>query len=226
MLRGERMVRLAGSHLPCRAHVCAFFNSREEEYKVLLPFIEESLALGDKVSHFCSKEQRAERLRRMTRAGIDAAAAEESGRLEVHPWENGHLRGGRFDQDAMLALLRDALIADKRNGHRVTRFWGNMEWTLEDFPGVQDVLEYEMRVNSVLMEHDAVAVCAYDLSRFSVPFVVDVLRTHPFALVEGVVHENPFYARPDEFLRELSRRSVTHEAASLAYRQAPATRPV
>jgi hypothetical protein len=34
-------VRLAGSTIDCRCHACAFVDSREEEYEVLLPFMKE-----------------------------------------------------------------------------------------------------------------------------------------------------------------------------------------
>jgi hypothetical protein len=39
---------VAGSKLERSRHVCAFFNNKEEEYKVLLPFIVEGFHQGDK----------------------------------------------------------------------------------------------------------------------------------------------------------------------------------
>ena len=35
---------------------------------------------------------------------------------------------------------------------------------------------------------------------------MDILRTHPMAIVGGVLRENPFFVAPDEFLRELRQR--------------------
>ena len=32
---------------------------------------------------------------------------------------------------------------------------------------------------------------------------MDILRTHPMAVIAGVLQENPFFVPPDEFLREL-----------------------
>ena len=45
-------ISLAGSHLGEIRHVCAFFNSDEEEYRVLLPFIKDGLNCGDKAVMF------------------------------------------------------------------------------------------------------------------------------------------------------------------------------
>ena len=39
--------------------VCAFFNSREEEYRVLLPFIKEGFDNGDRAFHIVKEDQRA-----------------------------------------------------------------------------------------------------------------------------------------------------------------------
>lgn len=36
---------------------------------------------------------------------------------------------------------------------------------------------------------------------------MDILRTHPMAIVGGVLRENPFFVPPEEFLRELRRRA-------------------
>jgi len=41
-------VRLAGSILDPSRHVCAFFNTKEEEYGVLTPFIKEGFDEGDR----------------------------------------------------------------------------------------------------------------------------------------------------------------------------------
>ena len=45
-MRTAAPVRFAGAVLARSRHVCAFFNSREEEYRVLLPFLKELRARG------------------------------------------------------------------------------------------------------------------------------------------------------------------------------------
>lgn len=35
---------------------------------------------------------------------------------------------------------------------------------------------------------------------------MDILRTHPMAVVGGVLRQNPFFVPPDEFLHELRER--------------------
>jgi hypothetical protein len=206
MSHATRTVTLARATVNCRCHVCAFFHSREDEYSVLMPFMLEGFLTGDNAIHILDKDHRAERMRHLTKGGINAEGAEQSGQLDVRAWENAHLRPGRFDQHAMIALLEDLASAGERRGTGVTRLWANMEWALLDFPGVHDLLEYESRANESLANYDMAMVCSYDLSKFSASLVMDVLRTHPQVIVGGILQDNPFYVPPAEFLLELEGR--------------------
>jgi len=198
-----RMPRAAARRF---GHVCAFFHSREEEYRVLLPLAKEGFERGEKVFHIVDPEHRPERMRRLEEAGISPAAARRPGQVEVRAWEESTLRGGHFDQEAMLAVLSDVLTGGKADGFGLTRFWSNMEWALEDCPGVQTLVEFEARVNHILPQNDDLVVCAYDLTKFGAGVMMDVLRTHPLVIIGGFLHENPFFVPPDEFLRELRAR--------------------
>jgi hypothetical protein len=157
-MAGKKEVRLAGSPLGRSRHVCAFFNSKDEEYRVLLPFIKEGFEQGDKGFHIVSEAHRPEHRRRLRDAGIAVEEAERSGQLEVRRWEDAYLREGHFDQTRMLALIEEVLQGGKAEGYPLTRLVANMEWALEDRPGVADIVEYETRLNFVLPKYDD-AVC-------------------------------------------------------------------
>jgi hypothetical protein len=147
-------VHLAGSVLDRARHVCAFFHSKDEEYRVLLPFILEGFERGDRAFHIVDPEHRGEHLRRLREAEIDTEGAMASGQLSVLPWEEAYLRGGHFDQNAMLALIEEVLTAGPAEGYALTRLVANMEWALEDRPGVEDIVEYETRLNYILPKYD------------------------------------------------------------------------
>jgi MEDS: MEthanogen/methylotroph, DcmR Sensory domain len=207
MAEPNHLVTLAGAPLKHRCHAYAFFNDSEEGYRLLLPFVQEGFAPRDKIFQIVDARRREERLWRIAELGIDTAGAEASGQLQVRPWEDAYLREGRFDQHAMLALVEEVLRQGK-NRFGFTRLWANMEWSLEDFPGVDDIVEYESRLNEVTSQFDDVVVCTYDLSRFSATVVMDILRTYPQVIVGGILQENPFYVPPEQFLDELRERGV------------------
>jgi hypothetical protein len=201
-------VRLPGAAARRFGHVCAFFHNRDEEYHVLLPLAKEGFERGEKVFHIVDPKHRPERMRRLEEVGISPAAARRPGQVEVRAWEESTLRGGRFDQDAMLALLPEVLTGGKADGFGLTRFWSNMEWALEDCPGVQTLVEFEARVNHILPKNEDLVVCAYDLTKFGASIMIDVLRTHPLVILGGILQENPFFVQSDEFLREIRERDA------------------
>jgi hypothetical protein len=83
-----------------------------------------------------------------------------------------------------------------------------MEWAVEDLPGVPDIVEYKCRINDTVAAHNVIAVCTCDLRRFSASLVIDVLRTHPYVIIGGMLQKNMFYVPPGELLRELERRGA------------------
>ena len=203
-------VRCAGDILGQRRHICAFFNSVDEEHRVLRSFIKEGFDRGDKAFHIVDPERQGEHLKRLAEAGIDAEQAIGTGQLELRRWQDAYLRGDRFDQDAMLALIEEVLQSGAAAGYPLTRFVANMEWALLDKPGVDDLVEFETRVNYVLPKYDDPVICTYDLSKFSASVVMDIMRTHPVVIIGEILQENPFFVPPDQFLLEIRerRRSV------------------
>jgi hypothetical protein len=199
-------VRLPGAAARRFGHVCGLFHNREEEYRVLLPLTKEGFQRGEKVFHIVDPEHRPERMRRLEEVGISPAAARRPGQVEIRAWEDAHLRGGRFDKEAMMTLLEETLRGAKVDGFGQTRVWANMEWALGEFPGVEDLVEYETRVNYFLPKYDDLVVCTYDLTKFGASVVIDILRTHPLVILGGILQENPFFVPPDELLRELRAR--------------------
>ena len=143
-------ISFAGGVLTRDRHVCAFFATRDEEYRVLAPFMKDGIERGDNAYHIVDPALREDHRRRLLELGISVADAERRGQLEIKEWQDAYLRDGRFDQDRMLALIQAVLEAGKRKGSGLTRLVAHMEWALEDFPGVSDLVRYETRLNYIL----------------------------------------------------------------------------
>ena len=216
METSEHSVQFAGGALGRQRHICAFFNSIDEQHSVLRSFIKDGLDVGDKAFHLVDPERREEHLTRLAEAGINVQEALGTGQLEVHPWQDGPLHGGRFDQDSWLASFEQVLQSGPAAGYAQTRFVAQMEWALVDLPGVEDLIEFETRVNYVVPKYDDAVICAYDLSKFSASVVMDALRTHPVVIIGGLLQENPFFVSPDEFLLEIRERRSARRSARLS----------
>ncbi len=206
-------ISLAGSHLGDVRHVCAFFNNDEEEYRVLLPFIQDGLKSGDKAVHVLNPQQRQYHLQRLTAAGIDPTAAQQSGQLELRVNSEVYLPDGRFDQDRMLQVFEQLASGNAGGGFPLSRICCRMDWSVEGRSHVDDVIEFESRVNEVWRHHDDAVICTYHLKQFGGDAVIDIMRTHPMVIIGGILQHNPFYVPPEEFLLEFRRRRAARSSS-------------
>lgn len=201
----RKNIKLAGGALPRAGHVCAFFRNVDEELAVLLPFVAEGLERGERALFIAGAKRRDNYLRRLAGSGIDVASAQRSGQIEVFNWETSYPLG-IVDKEVMLRLVPELLDRGRSQGYPLTRVVACMEWVLASLPGEHDLVEYEARLEAALRPYDDPVVCVYDSSSFGGRVVLDVLRTHPAAIVGGVLQENPFYVPPEDYLKELRAR--------------------
>jgi hypothetical protein len=192
-----------------RCHVCAFFHDREEEYRVLLPFVQAGLQRGEKIVYTIDPERRGEHLKQMAASGIDAEDLLQKDRFELRTWSDTHLRDGYFDGERTLTLFEAVVKNARRQGFPLIRFVTEMEWALKNGSQMIDLLEYEAKANEVWERQQGPVnpvICTYDLTKFKGDVVVDVMRTHPMIIIGGILQENPFYVPPKKFLKELRER--------------------
>ncbi|HJU24782.1 MAG TPA: MEDS domain-containing protein [Casimicrobiaceae bacterium] len=198
---------LAGTILDRYYHVCALFNSRDEEYAVLGPFFKEGLEWGEKEMHIVDPALIDDHVARLEAHGIAASACIACEQLQILPWDEAYLAGGSFDQDRMLETVESLVTAGRDAGYPRLRIMGNMGWALDGVPDSERLIEYEARVNDVLARNRQPAICVYDMAHLSGSMMMDILRSHPLTLVAGVVNENPFYTPPDMLLPQLRARA-------------------
>lgn len=204
-------ISLAGTAIE-HFHVCAFFDSRADEYAVLAPFFKDAIAQGEKNLHIVDPADVDAHRARLAEAGIDVEACECCGQLEVATWQGTYLDAdGRFDKARMLANLDSVCAAAVAGGFPRVRIMGNMDWVFSAGPETHEVLAYEAEVNDVLARNRQPAICVYDTAKLSGSMMMDLLRTHPLTLINGIVQENPFYVPASHMLEELRERGLRSE---------------
>lgn len=207
-------LRCAGAGIGAHRHICAFFNGLDEEYRVLGSFYKEGFDRGEKATHIVEAAKREEYLRRLGEAGVDVRGMMEAGQLEVLPWTDMYVRDHRFDQDAMLASVEKIIRSGAGAGYTRTKLVGHhMDWLFRDQAAVQDLVEYEARLNGLLSKYDDPVVCNYDASKFGASVALDIMRTHPLVIIGGILRENPFFVPPEQFLEEVRARPSARNAS-------------
>jgi hypothetical protein len=209
MATTEHSVELAGVNLAGRNHVCAFFNTIDEEHRVLGTFYKDGLDQGEKAAHIVDAANREEHLKRLAGAGIHVKEMMDTGQLEVLPWTDAYVRDHRFDQDAMLATVEKLIQSGAPAGYPLTRLSGHhMDWLFLDKPATYNLLEYEARLNHVLSKYNDPVICNYNPSKFGANVAMDIMRTHPLVIIGGLLRENPFFIPPEQFLDEMRIRRL------------------
>lgn len=210
-------IPFAGSQLDEVRHVCAFFNSDDEEYRVLLPFVKDGFARGEKAVHVVNPGQHRDHLERLAAAGIDTKAAQDRGQFELRTNTETYIRDGRFDQDRMLDAFEQIASGNASREFPLSRIMCRMDWVAGSSAYVDDVVEFESRVNDVWERHEDAVICTYYLGQFGGDTVIDIMRTHPMVIIGGILQQNPFYVPPEEFLREFrERKAIRAKSASSA----------
>ena len=98
--------------------------------------------------------------------------------------------------------------ANTKAGYSLSRIVCRMDWAVDRGSHVDDVVEFESRVNDVWSRHEDAVICTYHLAKFGGDTVIDIMRTHPMVIVGGILQQNPFFVQPDDFLRELRERRL------------------
>jgi hypothetical protein len=181
-------------------HACAFVMGPAEERLVIDPFLEEGMRRGEKAVYIVDPEQRDDHEKRL------GASLRSPGLLDVMTWNDAHVKGGSFDQDRMMAALDEMIREHAATGRPPMRLVGQMGWMFASPPGIEQLVAYEATVNEVLNRGKTPTVCVYDVRRLSGSMMMDLLRAHPLTVMNGVLHENPFYTPADEMLRDIQRR--------------------
>ena len=209
-------IPFAGSELREFRHICGFFDGDDEKYRVLLPFIKHGFECGDRAVHIVNPDQRSDHLRRLCAAGIDLDAAQVTGQMEVLTNTEVYLRDGRFDQDRMLQVFEQLASGNAKGGYPLSRIICQMDWVSDRESYVDDVVAFESRVNRVWRCHDDAVICVYDLRKFAGDTVVAVMRTHPMIIIGGILHQNPFFVPPEDFLAELRGQRIAQTGSDPA----------
>ncbi|QOG23440.1 hypothetical protein FOM02_45580 [Bradyrhizobium sp. SEMIA] len=151
---------------------------------------------------------------RLRSGGIDVEAAQRSGQLEIALPQDTYLRTGRFNKEDMLDLIQKVLQNGAALGFPLTRMIAHPETALDNWESRNDWAEYEMRLNSALSNFDDAVICTFDVNLLTTALAIDILRTHPVVVIGGVLVENTFFSKPEDFLREVTERT----SASQPYR--------
>ena len=179
-------------------HLALIYESQAEQFATVIPYIEHGLERGERCVYIADENDTEAVLDALAEAGVDVEEALESGALVVHTAKESYLRNGSFDPDDMIAFLEDTIVEAEAEyeGLRIT---GEMTWVFGEEPPLEELVEYEGKLNEFFPEVNGLALCQYNREKFSPETIRDIIKTHPHLIYDGTVCQNFYYTPPEEF---------------------------
>jgi DNA-binding CsgD family transcriptional regulator len=198
---------IPGVHeLDTGAHLCAFYSGAAGRDNLLRPFLMAGLRGGDKCLCLLDQAEPGEALHRLVEDAREFDCEGSAPHLQVERASSIYLRSGRFSAEHMTTFLADVAAEATKEDFSRLRAAGEMSWVLPGAPGAEDFFAYESALNDLVTRVHALLMCMYDLERFGISMLVDVLKTHPMVLVDETVLDNQHYMTPAQYL-------ATHQEA-------------
>jgi two-component system cell cycle sensor histidine kinase/response regulator CckA len=181
-------------------HLCYLYENDDQRPTVLTRFLRQGLDQNEKVLYITDARGAETVLEYLRADGVDVEPALGRGQLNILTTQEAYLRGGTFDPGEMIDLLRSETEQALSQGYGAIRVTGEMTWAMQDLPGSDRLVEYEARLNDFFSGSRCVALCQYDMRRFAPALLLDVLRTHPLAVIGAETYDNPHYIPPSNLL--------------------------
>jgi PAS domain S-box-containing protein len=183
---GEKL-RKTGIHIigdvPWGTHFCQFYKTKKDLLDILVPYFKTGL----KNNEFCmwvtsEPIQKEEALKTMKKAVPHFLKYLEKGQIEILPYTEWYLKGGKFSSLRVLQRWVERLNQALDKGYEGLRLTGNTFWL--EKKDWRKFTDYEEEVNNVIGKYNMIAICTYSLDKCGANEVIDVVRNHQFALIK------------------------------------------
>jgi signal transduction histidine kinase len=180
-------------------HLCCLFASEEEHRAALAPFLRQGLERHEKVLYVYDDHTAGQIQEYLVASGVGVDQFLQRGQLAFRSSDGFYLLAGAFEPEHPMALLKSETERALAEGYKALRVAGEMSWILRGFPGCERMVEFEARLNTFFPGSPSLAICQYDRRKFDPNVLLDVLATHPLAVIGSEVYENFYYMPPREF---------------------------
>ena len=174
--------------VPLHTHACYYY-SDEATLRSSLRFLEAGLEHPDDLLVIFSDASRFDQFKAWLTEDVaaDVEALVASGKLAFI--------GGAPTMDALVSQIGGRLDAGMAAGFKRIRFLGFIAWGEPGWPDDRTLLEFESKVNDVVMAYPSVLICTYGVPTLGgSQLIYGGLQTHPIVwLNDRKFVDNPFY---------------------------------
>lgn len=180
-------------------HLCCLYETDEEHKALITPFLQYGLENNEKVLYIVDARTSEIVLNYLRDEGVDVDLYLKSGQLRILTVSESYMKEGVFDPDSMIRLLKSETDNAIKEGYSAFRMTGEMFWALRGLLGSERLIEYESKLNQFFPNSKALAICQYDCRVFQPEILLDILITHPIAVLGTEIYENFYYIPTEKF---------------------------
>jgi PAS domain S-box-containing protein len=193
--------------MPWGTHVCHFYETKQDLLDILLPYFKAGLEHNEFCVWVICEPLSEEEARNSLRHAVPAADRHlAAGDIEIVPHTQWYLKDGVFDQQWVINGWHEKLAQALTRGYAGMRVNGNEAW-LEQKDWT-DFSAYEQALNAAIANHPMIVLCTYPLAASGAAAILDVARTHEFAIAKrhGMweVVETPELKQAKEAIKRLN----------------------
>ena len=171
-------------------HFCLFYETKRDLLDILIPYLKAGLENNEFFLCVASPLLSTDEARQAMREALpDFEQYVAKGQIEIVPYQDWPLTGGRLDAQRVLQNWMAKLNRALAKGYAGLRFIGDPSWLDKQAWG--DVSEFEKQLDQIVSNSQMLGLCAYALERCSMADVLDVVHHHQFT----VVKTNGFWER-------------------------------
>ena len=167
--------------VPWSSHFCLFYDSKAALLDTVVPYCKAGLESYE----FClwvvaPPLTVAEALQALRGTVADFDRYFADGSIEIVGAHDWYLKDGEFDLARVIAGWNEKLARASAKGYAGVRVTGDTAWL--ERKDWTDFLEYEESLNGAIANQRLVVLCTYPLGACSAEEILDVVRTHQFAV--------------------------------------------
>jgi PAS domain S-box-containing protein len=185
-------------------HFCQFYKTKKDLIDILVPYFKAGLENNEFCMWITSEPLHVEdAIRALKKQVKNLDDYINKGQIEILDYSQWYTKPGYFDSEKVLKGWIEKERQALEKGFEGLRLSGNTFWL--ESRDWKKFTEYEAAVNSVIGQHQMLAVCTYSLDKCSASEIVDVVSNHQFALVKQQgkweIIESAEYKKTTEALR-------------------------
>ncbi|MDZ4171590.1 MAG: MEDS domain-containing protein, partial [Methanobacteriaceae archaeon] len=158
-LKNISILKDALNNLKPHDHPCFIYNTRQEWVDVIIPFIKKGIENKEKCIYFLENSAKGLIHDYLKEEGLNVESLEDSGQLLLLDEYSSYIPDGFFNVEFMLDFLKKETEKALSEGYVSLRIIGDMTWAIKEYPGSENLIEYESRLNQdFFKENPAMAI--------------------------------------------------------------------